>query len=54
MEHPLIIGLAGQAAITATDYTVDDTTIQLALQVVIGIITLIKLLKNPKPKNNNE
>lgn len=40
----------GEGAIMATDATIPDETIQLALQVIIGIVTLIKLFKTNKRK----
>ena len=40
----------GEAAIMTTDATIPDETIQLILQVVIGIVTLVKLWKTNNSK----
>lgn len=49
-QDTLITGAAGEIGILATEIAIPHDTIQLALQLVIGIITLVKLLKQPKPK----
>lgn len=49
-QDTLITGVAGEAGIIATEIAIPHDTIQLLLQVVIGIITLVRLFKNPNPK----
>lgn len=49
-QDTLITGAAGEAGILATEIAIPHDTIQLLLQVTIGIITLIRLFKNPKTK----
>ena len=49
-QDTLVTGIAGEAGIIATEIAIPHDTIQLLLQVVIGIITLVRLFKNPNPK----
>lgn len=46
----IVTATAGEAAIMTTDAAIPDETIQLILQIVIGVVTLIRLFKTDKKK----
>jgi hypothetical protein len=44
----LIVAAAGETGIMATDAVVPHDTLQLTLQIVIAVVTLVKLLKEKR------
>jgi hypothetical protein len=56
-KMPLFIGAAGAGTMEAvqavTEQVQNPEAVQLILQLLIGIVTLFKLLKKPKPNNQN-
>lgn len=47
-KDTLITGAAGEMGILASEIAIPHETIQIVLQIVIGIVTLVKLLKKEK------
>ena len=51
-ENPLLIGAAGELGVITAN-VIPQAEIELILQIIIGIVTLVKLLKKP-PKNEQQ
>lgn len=47
-KDTIITGAAGEVGILASEIAIPHETIQIVLQIVIGIVTLVKLLKKEK------
>lgn len=41
----IVTAATGEAAIVTTDVAIPHETIQIVLQIIIGVVTLVKLLK---------
>ena len=46
-DNPLIIGAIGEVGVMTAN-VIPQAEIELLLQIIIGIVTLVKLLKKPK------
>jgi len=46
-DNPLIIGAFGEIGVMTAN-VIPQAEIELLLQIIIGIVTLVKLLKKPK------
>jgi hypothetical protein len=46
-DNPLIIGAVGEVGVMTAN-AIPQAEIELLLQIIIGIVTLVKLLKKPK------
>ena len=49
----LTTAVVGSAACGATEVALPDGTLHLVIQTLIGLITIIKLLRGKKTKSNN-
>jgi hypothetical protein len=46
-DNPLIIGAVGEVGVMTANI-IPQAEIEILLQIIIGIVTLVKLLKKPK------
>jgi hypothetical protein len=46
-DNPLIIGAVGEVGVMTAN-VIPHAQIEILLQIIIGIVTLVKLLKKPK------
>ena len=51
-DNPLLIGAVGEIGVMTAN-VIPQAEIELILQIIIGIVTLVKLLKKP-PKNEQQ